>query len=351
MILNAHGVQFLSKDFLPNDFNGYGEFTLPVTTNVVIKSTIKKKGLSKRRLNPIFAQPWAEGPSIGAYEVLDPYRNVRWPSYILLEANINLTDVYGDITPDLVDEIIIRLQEFLWGSFDSMPILNTRTDERANCPNCKRVYHIENSDATGNPFKSSACNYYEHYDAVPNGPGLIHIPSIPRTANIPPQIARVWSQSIKFSNKADIKDDIKIKNKVKRIKTHWNAHRELSDAKKYLSCHDIKGTIRSSSSAIEAALKFYCNEWNIKWPSQQGMQFDERIDCILKSGGRTLYSSIDSKASVKLLHLYRARSSMHEGDCYYNDNNTNSDINVNIAIAEDFFNTASEFIIWLDAQM
>lgn len=345
MILVAYGVQFLSKDFLPDDFHGDGEIALP-TTDGVIQCTIKKEGLSDpkrfRPHKPIFAQPWAQNPSIGIYEFVDPYAEIRWPTYILLEARINLTKNISKKDHDLCKEIITRLREILWGSFNTMSILSSRPDERANCSNCKRIYSVEISDFDGNPLMSHDCNYVECYDTVPNGPGFIHL-------SIGPSL--VWSQSIKFSNKNDIKNDKKIKEKVKRIKAHWNAHNELRDAKQHLSRNDIKGAIRSTSSAVEAALRFYCNEWDIKWPSKKGMQFNERIDVILKLSGRVPYTSIDPKASVDLLHLYRARSSMHEGDCYYKDINTSTDIQVNINIANLLFNSASEFVIWIDSQM
>ena len=119
----------------------------------------------------------------------------------------------------------------------------------------------------------------------------------------------------------------------------------------YLFGNDIKGAIRSSSSAIEAALRFYCDEWNVKWPSKKGMQFNDRVDEILKISGRTPYTIIDPEASLDLLHLYRARSSMHEGDCYYKDTNTKTEIQVNINIANHLFNAAREFVIWIDSQV
>jgi hypothetical protein len=53
---------------------------------------------------------------------------------------------------------------------------------------------------------------------------------------------------------------------------------------------------------------------------------------------------------LHLLHLYRARSASHEGDCFYKDYQTRKDVYCDISHAERFFAAARAFTYWIDSQ-
>ena len=129
-----------------------------------------------------------------------------------------------------------------------------------------------------------------------------------------------------------------------------NSKNELNAAEKYLSDNDLKGTVRSSASAVDAAVRYYCYEWNVPFPRNR-LPFNQKIDAVLSSAGRPTYSSIDNEASKSLLHLYRARNAMHVGDCYYKCEDSGNEVEVNKLISKEFYNTAKEFVVWLDSQI
>ena len=106
----------------------------------------------------------------------------------------------------------------------------------------------------------------------------------------------------------------------------------------------------SAASAVDAALRYYCTEWAVIFPTQRNMAFDERIERILSDARRPSYRSIDVKGIVDLLYLYRSRNAMHEGDCFYRDDSTGTDVYCEMSHARRFFNVAQTFAYWLDSQ-
>lgn len=159
----------------------------------------------------------------------------------------------------------------------------------------------------------------------------------------------VWSQNISLSDSSDYSNEEKhIIEKALKFKRYMNSYDELQDAKRYADNKDIKGVIRSSASAVEAALKYHCEDWHISYPRAK-IPFDEKIENILINAQKPPYYWKDHQECINLLHLYRARNSMHEGECYYIDKNSKEIVTPDISVAKLFMDSAKKFILWLDS--
>jgi len=163
-------------------------------------------------------------------------------------------------------------------------------------------------------------------------------------------LSLVWSQAFSLSNRTTaVADADPIKKRVQEIRRHWNSYNELNDAEGHLSRHDVKGAVRSAASAVDAALRYYCAEWGIRFPDSG--QFNDKVENIMAAGGRPSYRAANPDGSRELLHLYRARNAMHEGDVYYTDVQTHAEIRVNMLIATALVKEAKAFTLWLDSQV
>jgi hypothetical protein len=111
----------------------------------------------------------------------------------------------------------------------------------------------------------------------------------------------------------------------------------------------VKGCVRSAASAVDAALRFYCAEWAITFPTAP-IPFDQKIERILQQAGRPSYLAVDPVGLRDLLHLYRARNAIHEGDCFYKDDQIGKDVYCEISHAQQFFAAARAFTYWIDSQ-
>lgn len=65
--------------------------------------------------------------------------------------------------------------------------------------------------------------------------------------------------------------------------------------------------------------------------------------------GKPSFKNLNPDACEKLLYLYRARNSMHEGDCYYNDLAGKSVHITNSDQVGDLVSAAEEFTLWVDS--
>ena len=144
-------------------------------------------------------------------------------------------------------------------------------------------------------------------------------------------------------------DEIRIQDRVQKIRTYWNSHYELNDAMRYLSQGDIKATVRSAAASVNAALIFYSCEWNVPFP-HNNQQFNQKIETFLSNANRASYKAMNRKGSLNLLRLYQARNAQHEGDVYYKDHVTKKNIRIDQVTARKFLEEAMDFLLWLDAQ-
>ena len=298
---------------------------------------------------PNYAHPWEpqNGPSAGAFQSVDPYAEVRWPAYALVSFS-------PDVTPPQLDQaaewdILLRMQTLVGFDIFQFPELKILADQILSHDGYRYSYWTFNVDYVGNPRPTRG--KYHHADCgEPVGPGYTSLNAIGFTEDLlPHSIALVWSQAFSFPNRTNAQtDDIAIRNRVKEIKRHYNSKDELAKAQEYLRYNDVKGCIRSAASAVDAALRYYCSEWRVTFPNQP-ISFDQKIELILQQALRPSYRLGDATGLRDLLHLYRARNAIHEGDCYYKDDQLGKDVPCETSHARRFFAAAQTFAFWLDS--
>jgi len=136
------------------------------------------------------------------------------------------------------------------------------------------------------------------------------------------------------------------------MRGHYNGYHELRDAHDHLAEQqemlDVKASVRAAASGIEAILTFYCDLHSIRLPTD-GRPFDEKIEKILQATGMPSYKAIAPLEMDCIMSLYRARNTMHEGDCYTTDA-SGARIPVDVAQARKFIEAAERLAIWLDAR-
>lgn len=352
--VEVYGVQFLSRDCIRDELHGtYGStpseggwFSLAVTVQkgTAIPDAAHAPVAGQRGRRPLVAHPWPMHPSIGAVQFVDPYYDVRWPVHLLLSGTVQL---HSGVERS-VDEWIACLDTIhsvLWGSFETMADLRPLLDQRTMHKAYRYTYFSTMLDFFGNPLPAEG-SYKEAYQGAPIGPGFVCLPVVhARTSDgTIHQIARVWSQALSMPDGATRSPEAR----AQELQRHWNAYQELADAAKHAERGDAKATIRSAASAVDAAIRFYCVEWGFDFSRFGGLPFSQKIDAALETGGRPRYANIDPGESTRLLHLYRARNAMHEGDCYYKDDATGQMVDVDIAAARAFLAAARRFVLWIE---
>jgi hypothetical protein len=160
----------------------------------------------------------------------------------------------------------------------------------------------------------------------------------------------VWSQAFSFQNRTNAEaDDVLIRKLSHHIKLHYNSKDELTRAEQYLRQRDVKACIRSAAAAVDAALRFYCAKWKVTFPTDR-IPFDQKIGYILHNASRPPYNVAGPLGLRDLLYLYRARNAIHEGDCFYKDDQLGTDIYCDVSHAGRFFAAAQAFAFWMDSQ-
>lgn len=375
--LTTRSVQFLSRPFSQSDQDVSWTGKTAQGRDITLSGTLRigtpllygaRASFGQR---PLFAPPWPESPSIGAvqYVAVDPYTEERWPSYILLEARLNLPNESYSV--ELAQDVAQYLRGIVsWGLFNPSPFAFPQ-DQRVKSPGYRWGYWTPMLDFVGNPSPTpyGGYAYSEQDEAV--GPGFVAVKNMGFPLVIPevqmgtggsPDIslvkdylaqlflALVWSQAISLPNRTNVQTDQKRIAKRIQDRKHKNAYGELKDAERHLDQNDLKGTVRSAAASVEAALRFYCDEWEVPFPSRNHIPFNDQIEQILTAANRPSYKSVNPNGSIALLHIYRARSSMHEGDNYFKNKLTGDIVHVDRVIATELLHGAKSFRIWLDSQ-
>jgi len=337
--LAAYGVQFISRDCVPEELEGHYDDVPYEGAPFRLILRLQKGGM---RVRPLVAHPWPRRPDFGARQHIDPYYDLRWPVYLHLHGNIRLIREDGLSEKELV-RCCGEIRNVLFGSFKTMSVLSALADPRLSYESYRWRYFTGSTDLTGNPFPNPKGKYVSNYISAPAGPGFVNIPSIGAVSDLPyPSFVEVWSQGFSVPPGATEED---AERRAQEIKRHWNSYEELGDAERSST---VKNRVRSSASAVDAALRFYCSEWGISFPTGS-VPFNEKIDRILQNANRPSYSTVVPDEATKLLHLYRARNSMHEGDCYFNDRTTGDRVIVDQTLAREFFYCAQKFVVWIDS--
>jgi hypothetical protein len=352
MPISAFVVQFVSRDFLTEDFFGSrdyspGEIVDFKDNDFTISTRYSKEGLSK---HPGFAEPWPAGPSIGAVQYGGELKEKRWPSYILMKAKIQ--DPSHNESIDRGRTLLHVLRYLCWSSFHAIDDLVTESDQITSDAGYRWMFMSPVSDLYHTPFSDPDGEYLHTSKGTPVGPGFVTLETYStrwceRSFS---SFNLVWSQAISLapSNNPD-SDLLRIDQKAQRLRKKWNSYDELRLARKYSEKYDVKGIVRSSASAVDSAIRFYCGEWGISFPSGR-MPFDYKIEEALRLANRPSYFASHNNERDYLLHLYRARNSMHEGECLYKESQSNRIVVVTIDIARNFLESAKEFLVWLESQ-
>lgn len=302
------------------------------------------------KVRPNYAQPWMpqEGPSIGAVQWVDPYAEIRWPSYALATFNACLTPPLLDM-PAACD-ILQRMRTLISFEIFELPELETMADQVFRQFGYRFGYWTSRLDLVGNP--RPAPGKYVNADAgEPVGPGHASLFGFGSVNDATMHsLALVWSQAFSLPKRTTVQEDeARICKGAQKIKLHYNAKDELARAEDDLCQNDVKGCIRNAASAVDAALRHYCAAWGVTFPKKR-ISFDQKIEQILQKADRPSYRGIDSTGLHDLLCMYRSRTTMHEGDCYYSDEALGNDVYCDMSHARRFFDVAQTFIFWLDSQ-
>jgi hypothetical protein len=308
---------------------------------------VLSKGDPTRR--PAFAQPWPQLPTIGALEYVDRYADRRWPMFLEGGACLSLEQV--PTTYDAWLAIAEGVRHVLFKSFRTMNVLAKLPGETIVAPGYRRQYVTTAADLAGSPVPSPEPRYQPSVVGEPVGPGFVTMPAdFVESGGRHTSLNIVWSQAFSLANVTSPSVDMpRITKRVDQLRSHWNSYNELRDANRYAKGGDVKGATRSAASAVDAAIRFYADEWGVSFPNKRGMSFMERVDNILLRAGRTAFSVAELSASQTLAHAYSARSSMHRGDHAYK-NSAGNRVEVRITEAREFVAASELFTLWIDSQ-
>lgn len=289
------------------------------------------------------------GPSIGAFEYIDDpldfYLTQRWPYCIALKGSVNFPE--ENLTLDLIKNLLGYMKLLLWTPGDSR-FQGLLEDQRATTVGYRWIYLTHQiGDISGNRRPSSLERYFKTAVGDPVGPG---VSCLPNGCQFEFPNEYVWSQILSFPGATNQQNDIdEIRQKIQSLKKHSNGYNELRDAKRHLKNNEVRAVVRSAAPAIDAILHYYCEIWNVKFPNEKEMPFDQKIETVLRLANKPSYRQADPCTLQTILFLYRSRNSMHEGDCFYKDA-TGKRVDVNtIAQASEFVEAVERFVIWIDS--
>ena len=310
MEFHAEAYQFLSRQNIANQLIGSAKTYPKDRADIVFLVDYE---ICDKPFELNFAEVIPKNPSIGPYEYIDPevdlYMHQRWPKCIKAVAKINTNDQF-----ELYNEIKVFILSFmrivLWELRKHDEFVKKLIDQSARMLGYRRQYFSSQIlDFDGNRIPNPSINYIPANVGDYTGPGIAFFPGRCDFNSID---QFVWSQIIPFPVQSGEEFDIPvIQKRASEIVKHYNAYNELSDAKRHLSSNEIKACMRSAAASIDAILHYYCKISGISFPNKK-LQFDEKIESILKSANMPSYKEVDPDNLTKLLYLYRARNSMHE---------------------------------------
>lgn len=289
-----------------------------------------------------FAQLPPQRPSIGAYQYVDNeadvYMSRRWPKCVSLQGTVRLPEV--TLTSELIKHLLTYLQKLLWAEPDF-------ADQRATIAGYRReFFNRQFFDIAHNRRPSSRESYVPTDTGDPLGPGVATVPEVGAFDNIN---ELVWTPALSFPNRTTVDADLPVIRKiVADLRTHYNGYNELQDAERHISNGEVKAAVRSAASAVDAILRYYSDFWSSARPPRE-LPFDEKIESVLRDSGRPSYRNVADAGLDQLLYLYKARNSMHEGDCCYADRAANLVRVTTIDQVRPFVEAVIDFICWIDA--
>ena len=159
----------------------------------------------------------------------------------------------------------------------------------------------------------------------------------------------VWSSILLVPNQSTFAADKKaIQNAIQSLQRHYNSHTELIDARRHLDQSEVKAAVRAAASAVEACLLHLCQRLGVQKPKEK-KPFNQTVESVLRLTGRPSYSAVEPQHLKQLLYLYRARNSMHEGDCYFKADDGKVIFIRDVVQAKPLVDSAEAFVLWADA--
>lgn len=342
--------QFLSRSNISNFPTGVWNTSLAGQPEIIFKINYQ---VCDKPFEINFANIHPSNPSIGAHEYIDPnldqYTSKRWPKCIKGIATINgpSTELQNTHT---MKQILHFLRTHLWAQkkkSEYSQFIKQNMDQVATTPGYRREYFNQQFfDIDGNRRPSSTRYFVPAKIGDYVGPGLSCFPGVIGFNSVNEM---VWSQIIPFKDRKDLKADLPIlEEKIMAIGIHLNSYTELESAKRYLKDRDIKACVRFAANSVEAILRYYCEAWEIKFPENRHLQFDEKIENILINAEKPSYKKVDSGNLQTLLYLYRARNSQHKCDCSFTDASGKLVRVTKLTQAAEFVTSAEAFTLWID---
>jgi len=297
-----------------------------------------------------FAQLKTQPPSIGAFQYIDPdidrFLTRRWPMCIAAHGEVEVPEQLLDTK--LRKLILTYPRVLLWNSPASEIQTAIPKDQRAFLPGYRREFFAQQLfDISGQRRPSSQAIYASTEPGEPTGPGVVTFQQWDAICYIN---EFAWSPILPFRNRTTFENDkAAIQRSLKALRKHYNSDSEFTDAERYArEGVDVKAAVRSVASSADAILQYYRETWGLSLPPRN-LPFDKKIDNVLQRANRPVYSSVNPTGADNLRYLYRCRNSMHEGDCYYKNNQgTRVDVR-QINQVKVWIETVGEFIIWIDS--
>ena len=305
--------------------------------------------LSDRQIRLDFCSFDARNPDIGPGQLEDPEMNAyhasRWPSCISVSGTVDLGP--NEATRLVIDDLLDHIRNVIWHLKCSWMELAIPADQRSSTHGYRREFrHVQIFDMCGNRRPSPQQFYVGTRPGEPVGPGVVTFRDA-RLSEVSNEL--VWSPIIPFPDRTTFENDREqIARKIGAMRTLYNSHTELSDARRHAVNGEIRAFVRSLASAVEAALVHYQRAWSVDRPPRR-LPFNEKIDYVLVQSGRQSYTSIDPIGSRILLDIYRCRNTMHEGDCYVTTSDGRRSRVRSIRRVDNWLPTVESFISWIES--
>ena len=306
--------------------------------------------------DPHFESRWLppEAPPPSTEQLLDPYSELRWPAYALASFHLaNPETLMPAVDVAVQCDLLQAMRGLLDAQLGGIAELKAMTDQFTGYEGSRFSYWTPLLDSVGNPVPVASGDYVATARGEPVGPGFSALRGSCVTGNGSEycSLALVWSQAFSVSAEPSARvSDAQIQKRARELKTHLNTKEDLRRADECLQKSDLRGCISFAQMAVEGALRFYCNQWGVRFPSLPGIDFHQRIERVLKRAGRASYQAIDPVGLTDLLHLFRASLKAHEHNCYFHDDQLHKDMPCEISHVQAFLDAAIRFTFWIDSQ-
>ena len=342
----AEAYQFFSRRSLPLGVIGRLKAASSEQPEINFDLTLECIG---KPFDMAFAQLRPQRQSIGAYQYVDldvdAYFSKRWP--ICLKASGTVRFPLQGAPDNLRREQLLFLRRLLWEHPNAVPNPAIPSDQRATIWGYRReFFNSQLFDILGTRRPSDQATFVPTEIAEPIGPGVADFPELDALKGIN---ELVWSQILPFAHRSTFDNDkTAIRQALTALQKQYNSYSELDDSRRHLQRKELKASVRSAASAVDAYLRHLQDTWAVKSPPGH-LPFDEKIEHVLRTVNKPSYKAIEPNHSRQLLYLYRARNTMHEGDCFYNREDGQRVRVIDPSQVEGFIVAVESFVLWADS--